>query len=581
MEENAAKEAAAAKSLAPWAARINRIDSRDQFLTEWLELQAHGVNAFLSYADEPDPGEKSRYRGSVLQGNLARRRLSYSEVGEKAQAERVRYRAHIERMFELSGVVPAQARADAQAVFRIEAKLAGAALPYFDQFDPQIGEHPLHAADLGVLAPHVPWGRYLNLVGQPPDRSLNVASPDYLRTVDTLMAHMPVDDLRAYLRWQFLSTFAVALPAAMAQEQQRFESQARQPPPRFDTCRLETLKNLGVELSRQFSLHAIGAKARMQAKEVAEHVRGEVANSVPRFVWLSSGARANTEQMVRLLDLKVAYPDKWPASGEFPVSEHHFLQNVIEAHTFEQRRTWARAQGTRDRDSWETIVYPNEAAGMAAARLVIPNGFPDQSTNSIILPAASLSPPLFDANAPLEVRYGTFGTLVGHELGHMLENHDYDAFGEPRETWSPADIAAHDRQNECMVDQANQYVAFDAVHLDGKKTAGENFGDFSGVYHAYAAMVRELGERASEKGNDGYTPEQRFFISYAQQWCSAERPESVADSVRDDGHAPARYRTNAPLANMPAFARAFSCPTGSRMVRTVSTRCSFWGLAFP
>jgi len=284
---------------------------------------------------------------------------------------------------------------------------------------------------------------------------------------------------------------------------------------------------------------------------------------------------------VKSLDLKVAYPDRWPDSGDFPLSSSDFLANVLRAQEYEQHREWARAQQARRRDSWETTVYPNEAAGMAAARLVIPNGFPDQTTNSIVLTAASLQKPLFDAAAPLEVRYGTFGFLVGHELGHILENHDYDAAGQPKESWSAADSAAHDEQTACIIAQANQYVAGEGAHLNGTKTAGENFGDLSGIYYAYTAMARDLGSHIADRGADGYTPAQRFFIAYAQQWCTAERPDYARENLRDDGHAPARFRTNAPLSNMPAFAHAFSCSNTAPMVRPASARCSFWGLAFP
>ena len=218
---------------------------------------------------------------------------------------------------------------------------------------------------------------------------------------------------------------------------------------------------------------------------------------------------------------------------------------------------------------------------MAAARLVIPNGFPDASTNSIVLTAASLRTPLFDATAQLEVRYGTFGVLVGHELGHILELHDFDAEGQPKESWSAADSTAHDEQTACIIAEANQYVAAEGAHFDGSKTADENFGDFSGIYYAYIAMARELGSHVSDNGADGYTPAQRFFIASAQRWCTAERPDFARDNLRDDGHAPARYRANAPLSNMPAFAHAFSCPNTAPMVRPVCTRCSFWGLPFP
>src|SRR3984957_772479 len=413
------------------------------------------------------------------------------------------------------------------------------------------------------------------------ERALNVASTDYLRTVDTLIANTPIQDLRAVLRWRFLDTFGSALPRPWAEEQQSFAAGSLKPTARFEFCRLETLKNLGVELSRQFSQRFIGPAVRSQATTIAARGRDEVRKSTPSFTWLSPVARAVTEHRVRLLDLKVGYPDRWPESGDFPLSKTDFLANVLRAQEYEQRRSWARTRQERHRDSWETTVYPNEASGMAAARLVIPNGFPDQTTNSIVLTAASLQTPLFDATAPLEVRYGTFGFLVGHEPGHILENHDFDAEGQPMESWSAADSTAHDEQTACIIAQANRYVAGEGAHLDGKKTAGENFGDLSGIYYAYTAMAKDLGSHADDKGPDGYTPAQRFFVAYAQHWCTAERPDFARENLRDDGHAPARYRTNAPLSNMPAFAHAFSCANAAPMVRPAPTRCSLWGLALP
>jgi putative endopeptidase len=512
---------------------------------------------------------------------LGLRRLAYADRSAGAETERSKYREHISRMFELAGLTPAHAAREAAAVLRLEATLAAASLPYFDQFDEKIAEHSVKLGELAALAPHIDWTAYLKMVGQPAERALNVASLEHLRAVDTLIANTPIEDLRAFLRWRFLDTFGTAMPARLAEEQQRFTAGSLKPTGRFEFCQLETLKNLGVELSRQFSQRFIGPDARREATDIAARVRDEIANSTPSFLWLSPTARAATEQRVRSLDLKVAYPDRWPDTGDFPLSKSDFLANVLRAQEYEQHREWARAQKKRRRDSWEMTVYPNEAAGMAAARLVIPNGFPDASTNSIVLTAASLQRPLFDPAAPVEVRYGTLGALVGHELGHILEMHDFDAEGQPKESWSAADSTAHDEQTACIIAEANEYVAAEGAHLDGTKTAGENFGDLSGIYYAYNAMARELGGRVSDKGADGYTPAQRFFIASAQRWCAAERPEFARESLRDDGHAPARYRTNAPLSNMPAFAHAFSCPSTAPMVRPASTRCSLWGLAFP
>lgn len=581
MAQNGAADHAARNTAEAWLARIDRIQTPHQFMAALRELHAHGVNAFFRFSGEPDINERSRYRGEILQGSLGLRRLAYADTGAAADAERSKYREHVSRMFALAGATPAQADHDANAVLHLEASLAAVSLAFFDQFDPKISEHPVKPQDLAALAPHIDWTRYLEMVGQAPQRALNVASIDYLRRVDALVANTAMGDLRAYLRWRFLDTFSTALPAPWAKEQERFAAGSLKPTARFEFCRLETLKNLGVELSRQFSQRFIGPVVRSEATAIAARVRDEVANSTPSFAWLSPDARTATEQRVRLLDLKVAYPDHWPDSGDFPLSNSNFLANVLRAQEYEQQREWARAREERRRDSWETTVYPNEAAGMAAARLVIPNGFPDQTTNSIVLTAASLQRPLFDAAAPLEVRYGTFGFLVGHELGHILENHDFDAEGQPRESWSAADSAAHDEQTACIIAQANQYVAEAGTHLDGTKTAGENFGDLSGIYYAYTAMARDLASHLADVGADGYTPAQRFFIAYAQQWCTAERPDFARENLRDDGHAPARYRTNAPLSNMPAFARAFSCAKATPMVRPASARCSLWGLAFP
>jgi endothelin-converting enzyme/putative endopeptidase len=579
MSQTPSSEAAALKTAQTWLSRFDDIETREQFQVVLRDLHAHGVNAFFSYSGQPDTNAQSRNRGEILQGGLGLRRLAYAD--KDAVQDRARYRDHVSKMFALAGLSADQAGSDAEAVLRLETTLAAHSLPYFDQFDAAVSEHPIASRDLATLAPHFDWASYLDMVGQPATRAMNVASPDFVRTVDKLLANSSIAELRAFLRWRFLDTFAAALPAPWAMEQQRFVAGSLKPAPRFEFCRLETLKNLGVELSRQFSNRFIGPMVRDKATAIAAHVQDTVVAAVPSFLWLSPDARVATKQRVRKLDLKVGYPDQWPDTGTFALSDRDFLANVIQAQAYEQRRLWARVEQLRGRDSWETMVYPNEAPGMAAARLVIANGFPDQTTNSIILTAAGLRTPMFDGSAPKEVQYGTFGFLVGHELGHILENHDYDADGEPKESWGAKDSAAHDEQTACLIRQADEYVAAEGAHLDGKKTAGENFGDLSGIYSSYLAMTTDLGARAYQKGPDGYSPVQRFFIGYAQHWCTAERADFARESLRDDGHAPARFRTNAPLSNMPAFARAFSCPNTAPMVRPTATRCSYWGLAMP
>ncbi len=578
MAKGAEVEQASYETLKKWVTRIDGLKNRPQLMQILIELHAHGVDAFFRYSGEPDRADKTRYRGEIHQGVLGLSRGAYSENGPSADEDHRAYREHMKKMFVLAGVVPNQARRDANAVFDLEVRLAAVSLSFGDRFDPEVSEHPLMPKALVELAPNIDWAAYLKKVEHTAERTVNVTSPAYLKALDALVAKRSLADLRAYLRWRFLQSMAPALPASLADEHYRFSAgKGVQRSSRSDECRFETLKVLGVELSRQFSLRFVGPEARDRAKAAARKVQDEVARSMQSVTWLSPGARAASEEKIKMLDLKIGFPDAWPAVGSFPLREDAFLENLLAAQAFEQKRAWERVATTRNRHAWEMTVYPNGAPGMAAARLTIPNGFPDLLTNSMIITAARLMPPLFDANAPAEVRYGTFGSLIGHEIVHVLDIHQIDSEGEFRDSWSKEDVQARERRAGCVVEQASQFVAFESTHLDGKQTVHENVADLSGVAYAYRAMLTELSARAlHERGEDGLTAAKRFFIAYAQSYCSAERPEYLRENIKEDGHAPSKFRVNGTLSNLPAFSEAFSCPQNAPMVRPESSRCAVW-----
>jgi putative endopeptidase len=274
-----------------------------------------------------------------------------------------------------------------------------------------------------------------------------------------------------------------------------------------------------------------------------------------------------------MTSLKVGYPSEWPATGSFPLRAGEHLENTVAAAAHEQRRAWQRAGSGRRRTSWEMTVYPNDAPGMAAARLTFANGFPDAFTNSIILNAAVLQPPRFDASAPPEVQFATLGVLVAHELIHVVEAHMFDGSGALRERWAATDVAAHERRRTCAIDQASDLIGPGGVRLDGERTAGENVADLSGLARAYQAMKRATS-LAHRGGANGSAPARRFFYAYAQRWCAAVRPASERERFASDPHAPPHFRVNWPLSNMPEFSAAFSCSPGARMSR--SRRCAVW-----
>jgi len=213
---------------------------------------------------------------------------------------------------------------------------------------------------------------------------------------------------------------------------------------------------------------------------------------------------------------------------------------------------------------------------MAAARLVIPNGFPDPYTNSIIMTAAFLLPPHLDPSQPVEVNYATFGYTFAHELTHAAATHEFDAEGHEREIWSKADIASEQKQEACVVGQANSYKPLPDLQMDGEQQLSENLADYGGVRLAYEALAERLGPALDQPDSQGMTPAKRFFYAYAQNFCTAQTQQSLRQGVKADGHGPAEFRANAPLSNLPAFARTFGCGPQSKMVRSPVERCEVW-----
>jgi putative endopeptidase len=563
-------------TLGKWLLRIDGMATRDDVLTVIRDLHRIGVAALFSYAGEPDPTDRTHHRPEIDRGALGPLRM-YTDTGAGADARRTAYRVHIQTMFERAGTAATLVQREADAVFDIERTLAGAAPTRAElQDNPMATEHVMTPAALLALTPHLAWKTYFEMVGQQLSGTLNVTSPRYLQAVDAVVSDRPIADLRALLRWQFLRALGTALPPRLADERYRHMTMTGvQRRPRSEECQLETIKALGVELSRQFS-RSIGLPARDRARLIAERVQAQIARAISSLGWLSDAARSATANKASTIVLKVGFPDHWPATGSFPLRAERFLDNVLAARVYEQQRSWTRSRAERSRDSWENIVYPNAAEGMAAARLMIPNAFPDILSNSIVFTAAFLRSPLVDTSAPPEVLYGMFGAVAGHEIIHVVEMHQYDSLGEQRDTWAPTDAQAHDARRACVIEQANEFVPFDTAHLDGTQTYSENVADLSGVIHAYGAMTQDLGARVAERGPDGYTRAQRFFVSYAQYYCRAERPAFARENLRDDPHAPSRYRVNGPLSNLPEFAEAFSCRADAAMVRSAPSRCAVW-----
>jgi putative endopeptidase len=539
-----------------WMGRINAARSVQDFNNLIMALSEIGVDPFFSYSGSPDPHDLAKYRGEI----------DYSNLWQDP--------AVVERTFLLAGVQAAQAKTDARAVTDIVTELRKYRTKSEDL---SAYDNPTELAQLERSAPEINWTAYFSMVGARPGRPINVTSKTYLAAVSHELTARSFADLRAYFRWSFLFSLRGELPPpynrAFGDITPPLRVAIDQPAKR---CQDATLRGLGVEFSRQYGRRILGLPARQVATEIGVSIQNEIANAVAQADWLSPAARRATAEKLRKTDLKMGFPDQWPAVGNFALQRNAFLKNVFAARRYEEQRAWRRANEARSRKNWDMLVSPWVGTGMAAARLTTPNAFPDPDTNSMIMTAAFLASPRFDKTASIEANYGVFGAVFAHEFVHIAEEHEYDAVGRQREIWSIADIASAKGRHQCVIDQAQTSPAPAGSKVSGEGNLSENVADLGGVRLAYNALSAKLGGRLNRADATGMTPAKRFFYRYAQYYCTAADTKTLKDLVADDSHGLPAYRVNGPLSNLPAFSQTFACHAGAPMRRSAAEICRVW-----
>ncbi|HEY5061134.1 MAG TPA: M13 family metallopeptidase, partial [Gemmatimonadaceae bacterium] len=393
--------------------------------------------------------------------------------------------------------------------------------------------------------------------------------PGFFRQVNELIAHTPIADWRAYLRYHTLADAAPWLSSAFVRENFAFNSRftgAKELLPRWKRCLQVTDGTIGEALGQAYVAKTFPPSARARAKAVIDDIRASFGQRVQALTWMSPATKKQALTKLSSMGEKVGYPDTWRDYSALQTDEGPFVLNLARANQFEWNRTINRPGKKVDVTEWG-ITVPTV------------NAYYDPTKNEMVFPSGALAPQTFDANADDAANYGALGgSWAGHELTHGFddEGRHFDAKGNLRDWWTPADSAHFTREAQKVVDQFNGYIQIDTLHVNGKLTLGENIADYGGTLTAYDALKRALARNGRPGPIDGFTPEQRFFLGYAQSWRSHSRPESMRTRVGIDPHAPERWRTNGPLSNMPIFATAFGCKPGDPMVRNPSLVPHIW-----
>ena len=552
-------------------AAIDAISTRDDLVREIATLRKSGTNVLFNFFPNADPKDADHYIAWITQGGLGMPdRDYYTRTDPASDTLRQKFVAHVAKVLALAGESPTIAAQDARRTMALETELAKASMTRVEQRDPNAIYHKTLMADLQLASGALNWPLYLRTAGlTTPLPYVNVSQPTFLRKAGELVGSAPLDDWKAYLRYHLLTSASPWLSSAFAKEDFAYRSLfsgTKEMLPRWKRCLRVTDGELGEALGQAYVEKTFSPQAKAEAKQVIDDIRSAFHDRLVALTWMSDSTKRYALDKLAKMNEKVGYPDKWRDYSKLEVVEGPFAPNVFRAESFEWQRTVNRPGQTVDRTEW----------GMTVPTV---NAYYDPSVNEMLFPAGALLPQTFDAAGDLAANYGSLGaSWAGHELTHGFddEGRRFDAEGNLTDWWLPSDSVRFNAQAKRVSDQYSGYVQVDTLHVNGDLTLGENIADYGGLLTGYDALERALTRSGKRTVVDGYTPEQRFFIAYAQSFREHTRPELLRTRVTVDPHSPAQWRVNGPVSNMPQFARAFGCKPGDPMVRAAAVIPQIW-----
>ena len=551
--------------------RIAAVDSKRQLgaLLGELQVHLHGSGLMFSSDAEQDARESTRVIAGINAGGLGLPdRDYYTKSDAKSREIRMRYEQHIARMLELSGESGADAAAHAALVLRLETALAQASLTMVQKRDPRAIYHRRTLASLAQLAPAFDWAAFFRTIGAGVRPWLNVAEPAFLRELNARIDAERLEDLKTYLRWAVVDAAAPYLSTPLAHEDFAFNRAyllgAQAEPPRWRECVAWVDRDLGEALGNEFVRRTFPPDTHAKALRMTHQIEAAMGERIRALSWMSPPTKAAALAKLAAVRNKIGYPRKWRDYSSLEVQPGDFFGNVTRAAAFESRRQAHKIGKPVDRDEW--FMSPPTV-----------DAYYDPQLNDVNFPAGVLMPPLFDPRLDDAPNYGDTGGTIGHELTHAFddEGRRFDARGNLRDWWTARDAARFEQRVGCVRQQYAQYSVVDDIKINSSLTAGEDIADLGGELLAWMAW-REQTRGLTLPARDGLTPEQRFFVGFAQWSCTNERGERLRADAIDDPHSPARYRVNGVVINMPQFARAFHCRAGQALVKPARSLCRIW-----
>jgi len=551
--------------------QIAGIKTKEEMIEQVGVLQRNGTTALFAFGQMADMHDSRQTIAYVDQGGLTLPdRDYYIKDDAKSQEVRQKYLEHVQKMFELAGDKSDVAVAEAKAVLAIETGLAKASMDRTARRDPKVRDHMTQVTEITASAPNFHLTEYFADSGAPKFSSLNVGNPEFFKAVNEQISATSLDDWKTYLRWRTLDSRAQVLSKAFVDEDFQFNgaylSGQKELAPRWKRCVQSTDRNLGMALGQLYVDQTFGPEGKERTLKMVKAIEAAMHQDVGQLNWMSDTTKQKAYEKLSTIVNNIGYPDTWRDYSTVIVKRDDFAGNYTRAVTFEVQRQRNKISKPTDKKDW----------GMTPPTV---NAYYRAEMNDINFPAGILQPPFYGKSMDDAVNYGAIGVVIGHELTHGFDDQGrkFDADGNLKDWWTADDAKAFEERASCTADEYSSFVTVKddkgEVKLKGRLTLGENTADNGGAKLAYLALMNIIGN-TPVKPIDGYTPQQRFFISYGQIWCQNVTDQQARRLAITDPHSPGRWRVNGVVQNSAAFQEAFGCKAGQPMVR--ENACRVW-----
>ncbi len=549
---------------------IESIKTTDDLIDGIAHLHSIGISAAYNFDAEQDLKNSEMVITWLDQGGLGLPdRDYYLEDTNRSKEIRKEYVKHIVKMFQLIGLNKDIATQNSLAIMDIETSMARASMSRLKRRNPNNLDHKMTMKELTDFTPNLNWKRYFSQIGLEKIDELNIASPKFISEINNMISEVSIDDWKIYLQWNLINRTANYLNSAIENEDFAFYGKVLsgqdKMKPRWERVLNSTNRAMGFAVGKLYVEKYFPPESKERMLELVINLKEVLGERIQNLDWMEKRTKEKALEKLGKFNVKIGYPDKWRDYSKLVIEDDSYVKNYLRANEFEFNRQLNKIGKPVNKDEWG--MYPQTV-----------NAYYHPLLNEIVFPAAILQPPFFYKDADDAVNYGAIGVVIGHEMTHGYDDsgRKFDSNGNLNDWWTKQDAEKFNKRTQVVVEQFNKFTVLDSFNVSGELTLGENLADYGGLTISFNAFMKTFNNKEKPGKIDGFTPEQRFFLSYAKVWRNNIRDKLAQRLIKEDVHSPGKYRVNGGVANINAWYKAFNIQQEDELYVKKENRLSIW-----